>query len=190
MPVTPRLLKRHPARNAIAVSVIALFGLGAYAGQAATQDQASFVDVRATMTGPVNSATMEIWDVGNNAMSDTGGIDPALMNESTWLRLATAGDRLAAAMHSMASADVIVSAAITDGEEPPAEPGTVSMADVQRYIDADPVAFKALAEGMAKHAEELAMAARFQDAEAAGELVAELDLVCETCHSQFWYPEQ
>jgi hypothetical protein len=33
-------------------------------------------------------------------------------------------------------------------------------------------------------------AARTRDAGAAGDLVAQLDQVCEVCHAQFWYPDQ
>lgn len=147
------------------------------------------LDVRATMQQGVNAATMEIWDVGNNAMGDDGGIDPAQMTPESWARLETAAQSLKALALTMHDADAFV-AASPDTMPEESEPGAVSMEDVQRYIDADPEGFRAAALALADHAGLLAGAAQTRDAAAAGGLVAQLDQVCETCHAKYWYPDQ
>ena len=42
---------------------------------------------------------------------------------------------------------------------------------------------------VAEHSGRLAAAARAKDAKAAGELIAGMDGVCESCHARYWYPE-
>jgi cytochrome c556 len=147
------------------------------------------LDVRQTMQAGVNAATMEIWDVGNNAMDDAGGIDPEQMSPERWAQLETAAQSLKDIALAMHDADGFIAASPENTPEE-GEPGAVSMADVQRYIDADPDGFRAAAQGLADHAGLLVDAAQGRDAKAAGGLVAQLDQVCEVCHAQFWYPDQ
>jgi cytochrome c556 len=42
---------------------------------------------------------------------------------------------------------------------------------------------------MAEHADKLGAAAQARDAAQAGEIVSQMDTVCESCHSRYWYPE-
>jgi hypothetical protein len=65
-----------------------------------------------------------------------------------------------------------------------------SAASVQRNIDKDPQGLKNLANSLAQHGADLAQAAGKHDAAAAGELINELDGVCESCHVRYWYPSQ
>ncbi len=143
--------------------------------------------VRGAMQQEINATTNELWDVGNNAMNDTGGLDPAQMDDAKWTRLANAAAALKLEADKMASASNIHAAA--PGQEKVEEPGAYSMEDVQSYIDADPQSFRDLAAGLAKHAEAIAATAKARDAENAGLLVGELDQVCEACHAKYWYPQ-
>jgi len=154
----------------------------------AAQTLGTTVDVRAAMLEQVNPATLGIWDVGNNAMSETGGIDAALMTEESWARLSEAAARLDSASKKMAEAETILSAA--PGNMPEGETAGASMAEIQSYIDADPDGFRAAARDLADYAANLSNAALNRDADAAGDLVAALDTVCEGCHAPYWYPEQ
>lgn len=150
---------------------------------------AGALDVRAAMQQGINAATMEIWDVGNSAMDDVGGLDPEQMTSESWARLEAAAEVLRGVAIDMHSAETIV-AASPENMPDADEPGAVSMEDVQRYIDADPQGFRDAALALAEHAGLLVGAAQARDAQAAGDLVAMLDQVCEVCHAQFWYPEQ
>jgi hypothetical protein len=145
------------------------------------------VIVRQEMQQGINDATMEIWDVGNNAMGNQGGIDPKLMDEASWTKLGTAAGRLAADAQKMADAKTILAADPAESKD--VEPGSFSIEDVQGYIDGDPAAFRAFAAALAVHAEKLSTAAKDKDAAAAGPLVDQLDSVCEACHAKYWYPQ-
>lgn len=159
--------------------------LAACAGAALAQGGGA-VDVRAAMQQQVNPAILAIWDIGNNAMNDEGGIDPALMDDAKWASLAEAAGNLAEASRHMAAGDSFHAAGADNME---VAEGEISMADVQRFLDGDPEGFRALATAQADHADRLLAAANARDVAAAGELVAGVDGVCEDCHSRFWYPE-
>jgi cytochrome c556 len=153
---------------------------------AAALAQPTALDVRATMQNQVNPAMLAIWDVGNNALNDEGGIDPKLMDAAKWGQVAEAADTLAAAGQAIAGADSFLAAAPDNSE---VADGEITMAAVQRHIDADPAGLKQMGAAFADHAQRLAMAARTQDAATAGDLISEMDGVCETCHARYWYPE-
>lgn len=149
--------------------------------------QGSAVDVRAAMQNAINPAIMSIWDVSNNAVSDDGGIDPALMDNAKWEQIAAGADRLAAEAQLMAQGTSFIAASPDNsavGDD------AIPMEQVQKHLDADPKGFAELAAGLAEHSTRLAAAARAKDAATAGQLVAEMDSVCESCHARYWYPEQ
>ncbi len=156
-----------------------------YAAQEA-QEQAAPFYVRHSMQTQVNPAIVEIWDVGNYAMNEAGGLDSELMTEERWTSLAVASARLAAEGDRMAAAQNIRASS----------PGNVatedyetSMADVQRFLDADPQGFRNMGGEFAQLARMLETAAVERDIEAAGDLVARMDTSCSVCHAQFWYAE-
>ncbi len=56
------------------------------------------LEVRHAMVDGVNPATLEIWDVGNNALADDGELDPARMTPEKWTQLETSAQRLKVAL--------------------------------------------------------------------------------------------
>ena len=169
--------------SAIAIVAIGVAALGACKKEAA----AATVDVRATMQERVNPAMLAIWDVGNNALNDDGGIDPALMDDAKWARVAENADKIATAGHDISEAGAFIAAAADNsavGE------GEITMTAVQQHIDANPDGLKQMGAAFSDHASRLATAARAKDAKTAGDLIGEMDGVCESCHLEFWYPEQ
>jgi len=143
--------------------------------------------VRSEMQGPINDATNALWDIGNNAMDDEGGIDPAQMNDAKWEQLRQSAELLGLSAQKMAEAGTIRAA--PSGHEQDEQPDAYSMEDVQSYIDADPQAYRLMARALGDHAKNIADAARAREAKKAGLLVGELDQVCEACHAKYWYPE-
>ena len=152
----------------------------------ATSSTGDALDVRAQMQEQVNPAMLSIWEVTNNAMNDEGGVDPAQMDAGKWRQIAEGAERLAASGTAMAEAERFIAAAPDNAE---VGEGEIAMADVQRHLDSDPRLFRQMAAAFAAHSSRLAEAARTQDAAAAGDLVAQMDGVCESCHARFWYPE-
>lgn len=142
--------------------------------------------VREVMQRQINPAMLGVWDVGNNAINEEGGINPELMDDAKWTALQEAATHLAAAAQGMAVADVIQAAR---PENAAVGEGEITMAKVQQLIAANPAGFRQAAADQVTHAEQLAAAAAARDAAAAGPLVAEMDGVCEGCHSRYWYGE-
>jgi hypothetical protein len=138
------------------------------------------VDVRADV----------VWAVGNAAIGERGGIDPAKMNDAAWDKLAEGADSLEQAALKIAAMDPLVvtrpGVKILDEDEPLGD----KPVDIQARFDRDPQALRDMANTLAAHSREIATAARAHDAARAGTLVDELDGVCEGCHVEFWYPSQ
>ncbi len=142
--------------------------------------------VRHTMQAEVNPAIVGVWDVGNNAMNDTGGLDAALMTPELWDALAASAGDLAIAGEKMANATEIRAAAPGNMAT---EEYEVSMEAVQGFIDADPDGFRREATEFATMARALETAAKARDIDTAGELVANMDSECAVCHATYWYAE-
>lgn len=165
--------------------LVAAAALGAFAISATAQSNS--VDVRATMQQGINPAMLAIWDVSNNAMNDEGNLDAALLDAGKWAAIATAAEQLSATGRAMEAGENFVAAAPGNME---VGEGEITMEAVQKYLNADPDSFRLLAARFAEHADKLAASAKAQDAATAGALIADMDAVCESCHAQFWYPEE
>jgi hypothetical protein len=138
------------------------------------------VDVRADL----------VWGVGNAAIGDRGGIDATKMTDADWVKLAEGATSLQQAALKIATMDPVVvtrpGVKILDEDEPLGD----KPVDIQARFDKDPDTLRNMANGLATHAGDIATAARSHDAARAGELVDQLDGVCEGCHVEFWYPSQ
>lgn len=146
--------------------------------------------VHEAMTKHVDVIADEVWAVGNAAMASDALIDPKMMDDAKWAKLADAATRLQAAATELGALKtyVVNRPGVTISDEN-IEGGT-SSAQVQKNIDADIDGFRGMAGALAGHMGDLAAAAKAHDAARAGELVGQLDGVCENCHLEFWYPEQ
>jgi len=164
----------------IVAGALALFGATAFGQGGPT------VEVRKTMQERVNPAMLAIWDVSNNALDDEGSLDSKLLDDAKWAQIAEQATLLAGAGSDMAATPSLTVAfpenrAVGDGE--------ISMEKVQEHLSADPEGFRQMARELTAHADKIAAAARAKDAAATGTLIGEMDAVCESCHSKYWYPE-
>jgi hypothetical protein len=176
---------QHGVRMIRPSAVVATGALALFAATALAQGAAPLA-VRTTMTERVDPAMLGIWDVTNNAMDEDGLLDPAQLTDERWASIAAHADELAKAGRELAAADTIVAAAADDVE---VGDGQVTMAHVQGKLAADTSGFRIHAGLFADHAEKIAAAARARDVAATGELVGEMDAVCESCHAVYWYGE-
>jgi hypothetical protein len=149
---------------------------------------AEAVDVRANMVEGVNPAALAIWDVGNAALDESGGLDPAQMDVAAWAKLHEAAESLGTYAHRLATADVIRASGpdLVDGQVPE---GVSSREQIQAMIDANPAGFRAVAGTMEEQAKALASAAREQNLEKTSQLIAGFDGTCQACHQAYWYPK-
>jgi|GEM_PF-401879 len=140
----------------------------------------------AEIDGPADA----LWDATNAVIGDEGGLDLAKMDDARWTQIAELADQVSAGAAKIAAMDPIVAAPAGTAIGDSNIVGGHSAAQVQAFIDRDPAGLRALAEALGTHTADLAAAARAHDAATAGPLVDALDGVCESCHLEYWYPEQ
>lgn len=143
------------------------------------------------MKGEIDPRGDDVWAVGNKHMTEDAGLDGATMTDADWTRLAGAATSLRqSALELAALPDPIVVV----------KPGTKiafedtdwgdSAKSVQHNVDQDPQGVRDLANALAEHMADLATAANKHDAKTAGQLINDLDGICESCHVKYWYPSQ
>jgi len=142
------------------------------------------------MKNEIDANADALWDISNPAIGDQGGLDPAKLDDARWAKIAELADKVAAGATKLAAMDPIVVAAsgvtISDSDAV----GGHSAAQVQAAIDRNPAGLRAFAETLGTHMSNIAASARAHDAATAGPLIDQLDGVCESCHLEYWYPEQ
>lgn len=142
------------------------------------------------MKDQVDKNADELWDISNAAIGDAAGIDPAKMTDERWNALAAKAEAVQHAALEIATMDPIVAAKPGVKISDEGIPGGHTAAMVQERFDKDPQKLRDLANALAEHMGELHTAAVAHDAAKAGPLIDQLDGVCESCHLEFWYPDQ
>jgi hypothetical protein len=142
------------------------------------------------MKDKVDKNADELWDVSNAAIGDKAGINPDKMTDERWAQLAAKADAVQQAALEIARMDPLIAARPGVKISDEGLPGGHTAAMVQERFDKDPQKLRDLANDLAKHTGDLAAAARAHDAATAGPLIDQLDGVCESCHLEFWYPDQ
>lgn len=143
------------------------------------------------MKNEIDTRADDVWAVGNAHISGDAGLDGASMTDADWTKLASAATSLQQAALDLTRLPqplVVVKPGAKIAYED-TDWGD-SAASVQRNVDQDPQGLRNLANSLAEHGAELAKAANKRDAATAGELINELDGVCESCHVEYWYPSQ
>ena len=142
------------------------------------------------MKDKVDKNADELWDISNAAIGDAAGLDPAKMTDERWAQLQAKAEAVQQAALEIATMDPLVTAKPGVKISDEGIPGGHTAAMVQERFDKDPQKLRDLANALARHTGDLATAARMHDAAAAGPLIDQLDGVCESCHLEFWYPDQ
>lgn len=168
---------------------LGLAGLGivlmADAGQA--QDHAP--SVHAAMTGLVAPAAQVIWDVANGALDDDGKVAADRITAAQWGQVDAAARRFGAATRLFEMPGLIVAAPGVKLQDED-NPGAANAGHVRAFVEADRAGFAARSRDLREAGLQLEAAAKRQDGKAFAEVADRLDQICESCHSQFWYPEQ
>ena len=73
-------------------------------------------------------------------------------------------------------------------ENDPPGPEDLKPEEIQALIDADPAAFRRLAQGLTDAATEALQAADARDVQRLFASGDEIDRACENCHVKYWYP--
>lgn len=142
------------------------------------------------MKDQVDKNADELWDVSNAAIGDTAGLDASKMTDERWAALATKAEAVQKAALEIATMDPLVVAKPGVKISDEGIPGGHTAAMVQERFDKDPQKLRDLANALAEHTGEIAAGARAHDAAKVGPLIDQLDGVCESCHLEYWYPDQ
>jgi hypothetical protein len=143
------------------------------------------------MKNEVDTRADDVWAVGNAHISGDAGLDGASMTDADWTKLASAATTLQQAALDLTRLPQPLTV-VKPGAKIAYEDTDWgdSAASVQKNVDQDPQGLHDLAEALAEHSAEIAKAAGAHDAATAGNLINELDGVCESCHVKYWYPSQ
>lgn len=165
----------------------ALFGLGAaFVLIAATQANGGPAVVYTVMKDVVAPQADRLWDVGNRAVNDDGEPDGSQLSAQDWEKLADAAAHMKAAATSLATSGAISVA-------PPGVKIAESAAtpeQIGQFIAKDRKGFAQHAADLADVSEAYLQAAATRDVVKLADAAGRMDVVCEACHMQFWYPEQ
>lgn len=143
--------------------------------------QPGLVETHQAMVDWINPAAMVISQVTGDAKSETGGLDPAMMDDLAWDKLRRAAQSLEFSSRLMARAKVLRVGAHTADV-----PGFANRVEIQTMIDANPAWFRTLSGRMAEDARELAAAATARDPMRTRDLAENLTTSCQTCHTLYW----
>lgn len=159
--------------------------------QKKAEEPARKTTLHEVMKDEVDTRGDQVWAVGNAHIDGDAGLDGASMTDADWAKLGAAATSL-----RQAALDVV------DLPKPivVVKPGTKiayedtswgdSAASVQANVAKDQQGLLNLANALAEHSAEIAAAAGKHDAATAGQLINELDGVCESCHVKYWYPSE
>lgn len=144
------------------------------------------VDVRQAMVDGVNPAALAIWDVGNNAVDDTGEPDTSKLDPQALARLREAAKMLDTYAELLTEAAVIRASGpdLVGGRLPD---GVASREQIQAAIDANPAGFRAYSRAMGAEAEAILAAIQSGNREMVASRVASFDGACQSCHEHYWY---
>jgi hypothetical protein len=142
------------------------------------------------MTKKIDPDADVIWTIGNKAIDAKASIDPKLLTDKDWETLESAGLRMASDARALSAVGTLK--VKPDGVSIADEgtPGAPTTQQIEGHIARDHDLFRSLADTLGNHAEQIAAAAAKKDHVTTARLINELDGVCESCHLEFWYPEQ
>lgn len=147
-------------------------------------------DLHDLMKNTVAVQTQIIWDVSNEAQDDQGNPDASKLAAADWTKIIAAAGKVRQAAETLARADHVLAAPPGVKIEGEGNPDVAGAKQVQASLDANPSAFRARSQELTASMDQIVTAAKAKDAAKLFEVAGALDQVCESCHMQFWYPEQ
>ncbi|WP_305098326.1 cytochrome c [Croceibacterium aestuarii] len=171
-----------------AIALLPALALVAACSQGAKEEEP--LTVHDVMVKQIDGNADPIWEITNASLDDSAAINPAKMTDEQWAEVEKRALAVKAGAETLAEMKKLV--LIKPGEKISDQDveGGSTPAKVQAHLDAAPDDFRQFAGVLEAHMADLATAAKNHDAAAATPLVDQLDGVCESCHLEFWYPEQ
>jgi hypothetical protein len=169
---------------------LALLTAGCSSQDKADKAEAEPTTIHEFMLSRIDPDADAIWAIGNAAISEDASMDPVKMTDANWADLGKAADRMAGHARLLENLDPLLVALPNAKIADEGTEGAPTREQIQAHLERDTDVFRALADSLTTHATDLSAAAAKKDFANAGRLINEMDGVCESCHLEFWYPEQ
>jgi hypothetical protein len=141
------------------------------------------------MKNKIDANADALWDLTNPALADDASLDPAKIDPATWDKMAQRAQAVEDAAGELANLKTLKliepGAKIADQDTFGNKPG-----EVQEHLDRNPDDFRQYAGVLQAHMADIVAYSKAHDAKKLSPLIDQLDGVCETCHLEFWYPDQ
>ena len=174
----------------LTILALALLAAGCSSQDKTEPKEAELTTIHEFMTQRIDPDADAIWAIGNDALDEDASMNPAKMTDADWANLRTAADRMAGHARTLENLDplVVTKPGVKIADE--GAEGAPTPAMIEAHLRKDTDVFRALADSLTTHATDLSAASAKKDHANAGRLINEMDGVCESCHLEFWYPEQ
>ncbi len=146
--------------------------------------EATVVEVMDSM---VMSTAQVLWDAVSVDVTEKGTIEKYPKTDEDWQKVRWAAVTLAEATNVLAIPGRRVAPPGTKSENPDAE---LSPEQIQKLYDSEFPAFVAHAKVLHQAAMEAVKAIDAKNVDMLSEAGGTIDAACESCHLQFWYPNQ
>lgn len=116
--------------------------------------------VHEIMLSQVDKHADELWELTNLAIGDSGGLDPAKMDDAKWAELVRLATEVQTGAEQLAKLDPLVAAKPGVKIADEGVPGGDSVESVQANLDKNPQSFRDFANTLAGHMRDMATAAK------------------------------
>src|SRR5215470_16089276 len=145
------------------------------------------VSVKELMRFTIDPAGDYVFDAVTWDISKKGIIETKPRNEEDWEKVKIGAVTLAEAIYLLKVPRPFAPAGDVNNSTGP-NPPELSPAQIQAKLDKDPVLWDAKIEALRNAAKEVFEVANKKDTKALFEASADLDMACENCHLEYWYP--
>jgi cytochrome c556 len=166
------------------------FSAWSASGYAAEKDATGFIPditVAEIMESIVMPAAQKVWDAVGVDVTAQGTIEKKPQNDDEWAELRAAAVTLAEATNSLVVPGRHAAPAGTKSENPDAE---LEPAEIEALLAKERPAWVAHAAVLHATAMQAITAIDARNIDQISEVGGAIDEACESCHLQFWYPEQ
>jgi cytochrome c556 len=145
------------------------------------------VSVKELMRFTIDPIADNIFDAVMWDITKKGVVETKPRNEEDWEKVKIGAVTLAEAIYLLKVPRPFAPAGDVNKSTGP-NPPELSPAQIKEKVDKDPVLWEAKIEALRNAAKEVMEIADKKDADALFEASADLDMACEACHLEYWYP--
>ena len=186
--------RTRPFRAALAVaSGVALSALGVASISTATAADAdggysAEISIDEIMEAMVMPAAQQLWDAVGVDVSEKGSVEKKPETDEQWAQLRAAAITLAEATNAL----VVPGRHAAPASKPASAEGSgeLAAAEIEALLAKERPAWVAHAQVLRVTAMQALAAVDARDIDKISEVGGAIDEACESCHLQFWYPDQ